>query len=34
MLQRFLKDKRGARAIECGLIAAGITVAIIAIFGK
>jgi Flp pilus assembly pilin Flp len=34
MLQRFLRDKRGARAIECGLIAAGLTVAVLMIFGK
>jgi Flp pilus assembly pilin Flp len=27
----FLKDSSGARAVECGLIAAGILVAIIAI---
>jgi pilus assembly protein Flp/PilA len=31
MLQRFLKDESGATAIEYGLIAAGISVAIIAV---
>ena len=31
MLHRFLKDERGATAIEYGLIAAGISVAIIAV---
>ncbi len=31
MLARFLKDKSGATAIEYGLIAAGISVAIIAV---
>ena len=31
MLQKFLKDESGATAIEYGLIAAGISVAIIAV---
>ena len=31
VLQRFLKDETGATAIEYGLIAAGISVAIIAV---
>jgi pilus assembly protein Flp/PilA len=31
MLKRFLKDDRGATAIEYGLIAAGISVAIITV---
>jgi pilus assembly protein Flp/PilA len=31
LVQRFLKDKSGATAIEYGLIAAGISVAIIAV---
>jgi pilus assembly protein Flp/PilA len=31
MLRRFLKDEKGATAIEYGLIAAGISVAIIAV---
>lgn len=31
MLRRFLKDEKGATAIEYGLIAAGIAVAIIAV---
>jgi pilus assembly protein Flp/PilA len=31
---RFLKDDRGATAIEYGLIAAGIAVAIIAVVGS
>jgi pilus assembly protein Flp/PilA len=31
MLQKFLKDNRGAISIEFGLIAAGIAVAIIAV---
>ena len=31
MLKRFLKDESGATAIEYGLIAAGISVAIIAV---
>ena len=32
-LQRFMKDESGAPAIEYGLIAAGISVAIIAVVG-
>jgi pilus assembly protein Flp/PilA len=31
LIARFLKDERGATAIEYGLIAAGISVAIIAV---
>jgi pilus assembly protein Flp/PilA len=31
MLERFLNDQRGATAIEYGLIAAGISIAIIAV---
>ena len=31
MLQKFMKDESGATAIEYGLIAAGISVAIIAV---
>ena len=31
MLKRFLRDEKGATAIEYGLIAAGIAVAIIAV---
>jgi pilus assembly protein Flp/PilA len=31
MLKRFLKDESGATAIEYGLIAAGISIAIIAV---
>jgi pilus assembly protein Flp/PilA len=31
MLRKFLKDEKGATAIEYGLIAAGISVAIIAV---
>jgi pilus assembly protein Flp/PilA len=31
LLNKFLKDERGATAIEYGLIAAGISVAIIAV---
>jgi pilus assembly protein Flp/PilA len=31
MLQKFLKDNRGAISIEFGLIAAGVSVAIIAV---
>jgi pilus assembly protein Flp/PilA len=33
LVQRFLKDESGATAIEYGLIAAGIAVAIIAVLG-
>ncbi|MGA9947476.1 MAG: Flp family type IVb pilin [Xanthobacteraceae bacterium] len=33
VLARFLKDEAGATAIEYGLIAAGISVAIIAVVG-
>jgi pilus assembly protein Flp/PilA len=33
MFERFLKDESGATAIEYGLIAAGISVAIIAVVG-
>ena len=33
MLARFVKDESGATAIEYGLIAAGISVAIIAVVG-
>ena len=32
-IRRFLKNRKGATAIEYGLIAAGIAVAVIAIFG-
>ena len=34
MFARFLKDESGATAIEYGLIAAGISVAIVAIVGS
>jgi pilus assembly protein Flp/PilA len=33
MLSRFLKDESGATAIEYGLIAAGISVAIVTVVG-
>ncbi len=33
MLQKFFKDEQGATAIEYGLIAAGISVAIITVVG-
>jgi pilus assembly protein Flp/PilA len=33
LVQRFLKDESGATAIEYGLIAAGISVAILAVLG-
>jgi pilus assembly protein Flp/PilA len=33
MLSRFFKDESGATAIEYGLIAAGISVAIVAVVG-
>jgi pilus assembly protein Flp/PilA len=33
LVQRFLKDESGATAIEYGLIAAGIAVAIITVLG-
>ena len=33
LLQKFLRDETGATAIEYGLIAAGIAVAIIAVVG-
>ena len=34
MLARFLKDESGATAIEYGLIAAGISVAIVVVVGN
>ena len=34
MLKRFMKDENGATAIEYGLIAAGISVAIITVVGQ
>jgi pilus assembly protein Flp/PilA len=34
MILRFLRDQQGATAIEYGLIAAGIAVAIIAVVGS
>jgi pilus assembly protein Flp/PilA len=34
LVQRFLKDESGATAIEYGLIAAGISVAIIAVLAE
>ncbi len=34
LLKQFLKDERGATAIEYGLIAAGISVAIITVVGS
>jgi pilus assembly protein Flp/PilA len=34
LVQKFLKDESGAAAIEYGLIAAGIALAIIAMVGK
>jgi pilus assembly protein Flp/PilA len=33
ILQRFIKDEEGATAIEYGLIAAGISIAIITVVG-
>jgi pilus assembly protein Flp/PilA len=33
LLKRFIKDERGATAIEYGLIAAGISIAIITVVG-
>jgi pilus assembly protein Flp/PilA len=34
LVQKFLKDESGATAIEYGLIAAGIALAIIAVVGR
>jgi pilus assembly protein Flp/PilA len=33
LINRFVKDESGATAIEYGLIAAGVAVAVVAIFG-
>jgi len=34
LVQRFMKDESGATAIEYGLIAAGISIAIVAVVGS